>query len=84
MRSCLHNSPLQGAPIRGCLPKRPVCNLAPLRGMYLLAFSRNINFEISNDFIYNLLNVNIITLAVKFIFANEADMLPCRSQKSGK
>ena len=52
----------------GSLPKRPVCHLVSMRGLYLLAFSLNIDFEISSYIMFKLLNITNNYRHIKFMY----------------
>lgn len=58
------------------ITKRTVCSTIPLEPLVLAACSRNIDFKFANKLLGNLLNINNIFTIIKFILANEVDMLP--------
>jgi hypothetical protein len=61
---------------RGYLTKRTVCPATLLEPLVLAACSRNVDFKFANKFLENLLNINNMFSIIKFILANEVNMLP--------
>ena len=62
--------------------QKMVCPAAPLKPLVSAAYSRNIDFKIGDNVFDCILNIKHISSVVKFILANEVDMLPGNGGKS--
>jgi hypothetical protein len=58
------------------LTKRTVCPATPPKPLLHAAYRGNIDFKIVGKIIYNPLNIMNIFSVIKFILANEANVLP--------